>query len=356
MRQWALFRPRGHSEVMSQQPHPLDDSLLPLGVTRHRPHATGIWRSLTIAQVFALWRRSSLDRCLALCPARGLLVNSYDPFNAKLTLRVLAVIVLAVALGLTLLWLGQRRMIYLPFGNVPPVASSNLSRAEDVAFPTDDGVTLHGWFVAAGATPARFTVIVFNGNAGHRGFRAPVAAALARHGVSTLLFDYRGYGDNGGRPSEDGLAHDARAALAYLTTRTDVDTARLVFFGESLGAAVALRPATESRPLALVLRSPFTSLSDIGRHHYPFLPVRLMLRDRYPSLERAKSVSCPTLVIAGDRDSIIPTEQSRSLYNALAVEKRLVIIAGADHNDEALFDGDELIQAVLDFMANLDRG
>jgi fermentation-respiration switch protein FrsA (DUF1100 family) len=126
-----------------------------------------------------------------------------------------------------------------------------------------------------------------------------------------------------------------------------------VFFGESLGAAVALRLATESQPLALVLRSPFTSMSDIGRHHYPFLPVRLLLRDRYPSLERARSVSCPTLVIAGDRDSIIPIEHSRRLYEALNSEKRLVVIAGADHNDEALFDGLELVQAVLDFVAGV---
>ena len=268
---------------------------------------------------------------------------------------ILAAILLGLALGMALLWLGQRRMIYLPYGSVPPVASSNLPRAEDVMFTTGDGVMLHGWFVPAAPTSARFTVIVFNGNAGHRGFRAPLAAALARHGVSTLLFDYRGYGDNAGRPSEDGLAHDARAAMAYLKTRTDIDTARIVFFGESLGAAVALRMAIESRPLALVLRSPFTSLSDIGRHHYPFLPVRLLLRDRYPSLERARSVSCPTLVISGDRDSIIPIEQSRSLYGALNSEKRFVVIAGADHNDQALFDGEELIQAMLSFVAGLEQ-
>jgi hypothetical protein len=268
---------------------------------------------------------------------------------------ILVAILLGVGLGLALLWMGQRRMIYLPFDNVPPAASLGLPRAEDVTFTTDDGLALHGWFVPAASTPARFTVIVFNGNAGHRGFRAPLAAALARHGVSTLLFDYRGYGDNSGRPSEDGLARDARAARAYLMTRADVDTTRVVFFGESLGAAVAIRLATETPPFALVLRSPFTSLTDIGRYHYPFLPVRWLLRDRYPSLERAPSVSCPTLVIAGERDSIIPIEQSRRLYAAITAEKRLVEIAGADHNDEALFDGAQLLQGVLDFLTNVER-
>ena len=268
---------------------------------------------------------------------------------------ILAAIVPGLALGMALLWVGQRRMIYLPYGNVPPAASLGVPSAEAVTFTTEDGVSLHGWFVPAASTPARFTMIVFNGNAGHRGMRAPLAAALARHGVATVLFDYRGYGDNTGSPSEDGLAQDARAARAYVTTRADVDTGRIVFFGESLGAAIALRLATETPPFALVLRSPFTSMTDIGRYHYPFLPVRWLLRDRYSSLERAPSVSCPTLVIAGDRDSIIPIEQSRRLYEAFTGEKRLVVIAGADHNDAALFDGQELMQAVLAFVANLER-
>lgn len=253
-------------------------------------------------------------------------------------------------LGLALLWLGQRRLIYLPYGGVPTPASQGLPQAEAVTFTTDDGMTLHGWFVPAASSPARFTMIMFNGNAGHRGMRAPVAAAFAGHGVATLLFDYRGFGDNAGRPSEDGLARDARAARAYLTSRTDVDTNRIVYFGESLGAAVALRLATETSPppLALVLRSPFTSLTDIGRYHYPYLPVRLLLRERYPSLERAARVTCPTLVIAGDRDSIIPAEHSRRLYAAIPASKRYVEV-NADHNDEAMFIGAEVIQAVLAF-------
>jgi uncharacterized protein len=268
---------------------------------------------------------------------------------------ILVSIILGIVLGLALLWVGQRRLIYLPFGNVPPLASQGLSRAEDVTFATGDGLTLHGWFVPTASLPARFTMIVFNGNAGNRSFRTRLAATLATHNVATMLFDYRGYGENAGSPSEEGLAQDARAARTYLTSRTDVDPSRIVYFGESLGAAVAIRLATETPPFALVLRSPFTSLTEIGRHHYPFLPVRWMLRDRYPSLERMRSVSCPVLVIAGDRDSIIPIEQSRRLYAVIGTEKRLVVIPGADHNDEALFDGPELIQALLDFVANPDR-
>jgi alpha/beta superfamily hydrolase len=164
---------------------------------------------------------------------------------------VLTAILPGVALALALLWLGQRRLIYLPFGHVPPAVSVGLPQAEGVTFTTDDGVKLNGWFVRADSSPARFTMIVFNGNAGNRAMRAPLAAALARHGVATLLFDYRGYGENAGRPSENGLALDARAAHAWVTARADVDTSRVVLFGESLGAAVALRLATETPPFAL---------------------------------------------------------------------------------------------------------
>ena len=257
---------------------------------------------------------------------------------------------LVAAFTLALLWAGQRRMIYFPFGKVPSPAAVGLDRAEEVTFFTDDGLALHGWFVPPDSAPARFTAIIFNGNAGHRGMRAPLAIALARHGVASLLFDYRGYGGNAGAPSEAGLARDARAARAYVVGRPDVDANRLAYFGESLGAAVALRLAADASPQALVLRSPFTSLADVGRHHYPFLPVRWLLRDRYPSLELVPHLSCPILVIAGDRDGIIPIEQSRRLFAAAREPKRMVVIADADHNDDDLLAGPRLIEEVIGFV------
>ena len=177
-----------------------------------------------------------------------------------------------------------------------------------------------GWFLSS-PTPARFTVVVFSGNAGNRAYRAPLARAFDR-GLAVLLFDYRGYGDNDGSPTETGLAVDARAAGAYLAARADVDPTRLVYFGESLGAAVAVTLAVEHPPAALVLRSPFSSLSAVGRVHYPFLPVTWLLRDRFASLDRIAEVKCPVLIIAGERDSIIPPEQSRQLYDAVTRRKR----------------------------------
>jgi hypothetical protein len=198
----------------------------------------------------------------------------------------------------------------------PSLDRAELARAEVVTFTTADGLQLDAWFVAGSGSPPRPTVVVFNANAGHRGYRATLAAALQRHGFNVLLTDYRGYGGNPGSPDEEGLSADARAARAYVLGRRDVDPARLVYFGESLGAAVALRLAVE-HPSALVLRPPFASLASIGQHHYPLLPVRLLLRDRFPSIDRAPPVRGPVLVIAGTSDRIIPIDHTRRLYEAI---------------------------------------
>ena len=261
-----------------------------------------------------------------------------------------------IAAALVLLWSFQRSLIYLPSGGPVPAAAAVIPGAEDVTFEAAAGVRLRGWFVPARESAAA-TVIVLNGNAGHRGFRAPLARALSAAGHSVLLFDYRGYGGNPGEPTEAGLLADARGALAYLEHRPDVDPARIAYYGESLGAAVAVALAVERPPLALILRSPFTSLADIGRHHYPLLPVHeALLRDRFRVAQPIAAVRAPTLVIAGDRDRIVPPAHSRSVYDAAPDPKRYVSVRGADHNDAALLDGDELVRAVTAFISAAARG
>ena len=247
----------------------------------------------------------------------------------------------------------QRSLMYFPTADVPTPEEIGLADVEPVTFSTADGLRLSGWFVASSGPSPRFTVLVFNGNAGNRAYRGPLAAALRRHGLQVLLVDYRGYGGNPGSPTEEGLAADSRAALAYLAGRPDVDASRIVYFGESLGTAVAVDLAVEHPPAALVLRSPFTSMADIGQHHYPFLPVRLLLRDRFASIDRIQRIQVPLLVIAGAHDRIIPIENSRRLYDAAAAPKTLLVIPDADHNDDALLAGDEMIEAVVRFLQPL---
>ena len=257
-------------------------------------------------------------------------------------------IVVLVALGL--IWAMQRRMIYFPMGQVPAPGEGGRANVELVRFATADGIELDGWFLRAPEASAPITIIVFNGNAGNRSHRIELADALGQHGFQVLLMDYRGYGGNAGAPSERGLVEDSRAAFAYIVSRRDVDASRLVYFGESLGAAVAVGLASEHPPAALILRSPFTSLSDVGQHHYPFLPVRLLLRDRYPSLDRIRTINAPLLVIAGDRDGIVPIDQSRRLFDVAQDPKELLVIEGADHNDYALLAGNEMVEAIVRFL------
>jgi fermentation-respiration switch protein FrsA (DUF1100 family) len=261
-----------------------------------------------------------------------------------------ALVVLLSVVGLV--WSQQRRLIYFPFGDVPDPRTLGLEAAEAVSFSTADGLTLSGWFVSRTKTP-EFTVIVFNGNAGNRAFRAPLADALARTDLAVLLFDYRGFGGNPGSPTEGGLENDARAARDYVVSRSDVDRRKLVYYGESLGTAVAAHLAVDSPPAALILRSPFTSMTDIGRHHYPFLPVRWLLRDRYATIERIARVSSPLMVIAGDNDRIVPIANSRRLYEAAGDPKSLLVIGGADHNDDSLLAGREMITEMLRFLRTL---
>ena len=271
------------------------------------------------------------------------------PMGALTTGVVLAILLIAA------IWVFQRRLIYFPFGHVPAPSLVGLTAAEPVVFPTTDGLRLHGWLAPPREPRAGATVLVFNGNAGHRGFRATLAAALSERGYGVLLFDYRGYGGNPGTPTEEGLATDARAARAFLLARPESAATRLVYFGESLGSGVAARLAAEHRPAALVLRSPFTSMADVGAWHYPLLPVRWLLSDRFDTASRIAGLGCPLLVVAGDQDTIIPIAQSRRVFDAAAEPKRFVTIAGADHNDPSLADGPELIEAIDRFLKTLPR-
>jgi uncharacterized protein len=265
-------------------------------------------------------------------------------------LAALVTVGLLAAVLLGLIWSQQRRLIYFPWPDRLPAASSVLTGSQEVVLPTEDGIHLGGWFLPAqGGRPAP-AVLVCNGNGGNRALRAPLATALSRAGLSVLLFDYRGYGGNPGRPSEDGLAADARAAQAWLAARPEVDPDRIAYFGESLGAAVALRLAVERPPAALILRSPFTSLTDVGRLHYPWLPVKWLLSDRYGSAARVAQLSVPLLVIAGERDQIVPSALSRRLYDAASAPKRFVLVPGADHNDAALLDGPQTVGETLRFL------
>ena len=250
---------------------------------------------------------------------------------------VVVLLICGVVVGM-LYWL-QRQMIYFPdASNVPP-AGDVIEGARDVTLRTDDGLELGAWFVPAApgsGADRRMAVLVAPGNGGNRLGRADLAEELRRRGLAVLLLDYRGYGGNPGSPSEDGLARDAVAAAEALED-LGYPPERTIYFGESLGTGVVAALQARRPPAGVVLRSPFTEFADVGSEHYPWLPVRRLLRDRFPVTDHLADSEVPVTVIYGDRDTIVPTEISKRVADEAPSLAERVVITGAGHNDAVMF-------------------
>jgi len=244
------------------------------------------------------------------------------------------------------LWMLQDRLIYFPGPDPGPAPAP----WEELNVESDEGLALTAWLrVDPGATD-RPLVIVFPGNAGNRAGRVLLGDRLAEAGYGVILGEYRGYGGNAGSPSEEGLIADA---LATVRAARDLglDDWGVIYFGESLGAAVAIAASSVEPPDALVLGSPFTSLVDVGRHHYPWLPVGALVHDRYPSLERIERGEIdgvPTLVIGGTEDGTVPIGQTRAIAEALGAGTYEV--PGADHNDPSIRSARSMVDVVAQFV------
>ena len=261
-------------------------------------------------------------------------------------LRGLVVMVVGGGVVMGLLWAFQRQLIYFPDSAAVPPAGEVIDGARDVTLRTEDGLELTAWFVPAAGpvTGEPMAVLVAPGNGGNRAGRAAFAEELSARGFAVLLMDYRGYGGNPGEPSEDGLALDALAATDALQ-ELGFPPARTIYFGESLGTGVVSALQVRRPPAGIVLRSPFTSLADVGAHHYPFLPVRLLLRDTFPVVDHLASSDVPVTVVYGDRDSVVPTSLSARVADEAGNLVERVVLEGADHNDAVMF-GPEVADAV----------
>lgn len=224
----------------------------------------------------------------------------------------------------------DRRLLYFPDTSRPVLAATGLRDAQQVQLVTEDGLALLAWWMPP--RPSQPVIAYFHGNGGHIGYRAERFRKLALLGFGVLLVEYRGYGGNPGSPSEEGLYRHARAALAFLEQQ-NVPPERLVLYGESLGTAVAVRMASEHRVAALVLESPFTSIEALGRYHYPFLPVALVLRDRFDAASAIAEVRAPILVLHGEQDEIVPAKFARALFEAAPEPKEAWFAPEGGHVD-----------------------
>jgi hypothetical protein len=202
---------------------------------------------------------------------------------------------------------------------------------EDAWFEASDGTKLHGWYVPQ-ASP-RAVMLIAHGNGGNLSHRWELLQTLHELGVSALIFDYRGYGRSSGSPTEAGILADARAARRWLAERAGVAQSDVVLFGESLGGGVMVDLAAVDGARALVLENTFTSLPDVAAYHYPWLPVRMLMRTQLNSAAKIADYHGPLLQFHGDADTIIPLAIGERLFDAAGEPKEFVLIRGGNHND-----------------------
>lgn len=287
---------------------------------------------------------------------------------------------LVVYVGVTIVFSQfQRSLVYLPTRDSsiePADAGLPVGRVHTITLATDDSLQVRGWHILAEGQTAqtreecdqqlvgRWLVLFFSGNAANRRYRVDEFGLLTELGANVFLFDYRGYGDNPGSPSEEQLAADAQAIWSYATHQRHVPPEQILLYGESLGGGVAVRLAAElcerqTAPAGLIVRSTFSSLVDVGCYHYPWLPVRMVLTERYPSNDVAPSVTCPVLQMHGAEDTIVPMQLGKKLFDALpptsatGIAKRFVTLMDADHNDVLWVAEDEMRAALAQFLADL---
>jgi fermentation-respiration switch protein FrsA (DUF1100 family) len=228
---------------------------------------------------------------------------------------------------------------------------------DDVTFRTEDGLNLHGWFIPGKkSSPDEdlHTLLWFHGNAGNINHRLGNLKMLhERVPVNVFIIDYRQYGRSEGKISEKGTYIDARAALAYLHSRKEINREKIIFFGRSLGSAVAVELALNEKCRALILETPFTSILEMGKKLYPFLPVSLLLKTKYDSLAKIKNIKVPILVMHGDKDDLVPFEHGKRLYDMANEPKEFYTIPGAGHNDTHIVGGDEYFDVIRNFVNKL---
>ena len=234
------------------------------------------------------------------------------------------------------LYFNQAKMIHLPDFPSRQVSATPQHiglEYERVELTTDDGVQLEGWFLPA--QQPRATLLFFHGNAGNISHRLDSLQLFHELGLAIFIFDYRGYGNSEGKPTEAGIYRDAETAWRYLIETRGIPSHEILLFGRSFGGAVAAYLAERYEALGLVLESTFTSIPDLAAELYPWLPSRALARFHYDTRSRLSKIEMPVLVIHSPDDDIIPFSQGRELYEQAREPKSLLQINGS-HNTGVL--------------------
>ena len=249
-----------------------------------------------------------------------------------------------------LMYFAQRRLTYFPDTNRVAPADMGLGSVGEITFATPGGEKILAWY--AKAKPGQPTLLYFHGNGGSLASRAERIRKYAALGRGVFMMTYRGYGGSTGEPSE--AANIADAKLAYDTlVKAGVAGTDIILYGESLGSGVAVQVAAEKQAAGLVLDAPYTRLVDVAAGRYPWVPVRLLMRDRYDSARYLPDLKLPLLIVHGDQDQTVPVEMGRRVFELAGGPKEIAILKGAGHNDHFKFGS---FEAVNDWIDRLRAG
>ncbi len=242
----------------------------------------------------------------------------------------------------------ERLLIFQPGRNVDRTPADVGLRYEDARIQTEDGVRIHGFFVPK--ENARALLLFFHGNAGTISDRLESIRLLHRHlEHHILIIDYRGYGRSEGRPSEEGLYADARAARQWLKARAR-EPLPFHYYGRSLGCAVALQLALEAPPERLVLEAPFLSIEAMARRMFPFMRIGPLLRIRFDNGGKIPKLQAPLLIIHGTDDEVVPYDMGKTLFERAPEPRQMLSVPGAHHSDLWLVGGRRWLDTVKSFL------
>jgi len=268
-----------------------------------------------------------------------------------LLVRALLILFLATLFVTGWMLIFEQQYIYYPSKELVHTPATVGLKYEGIILTTEDGVTLHGWFMPHPA--ARFTLIHFHGNAGNISHRLHLYEHWHKMGLSVFAIDYRGYGKSSGIPSEAGLYSDARAVWNTVRQRHRVPASNIIIAGRSLGCAVAAKLATEQNPAALVLENPFTNIPDMATALYPWIfPIRFLARSRFDTIDLIGRVSAPVMIISAENDMLVPATMSKRIHAAANGPKTFISLPG-NHNDFDLSSSSIYSKAWQQWLAGL---
>lgn len=235
----------------------------------------------------------------------------------------------AVAVGIVLL---QRRLMYHPNKHISAPEQYGLLGVQDIMIKSKDGTPIQIW--QREARDGYPTILYFHGNAGNLADRAAKFSAMIDYGYGLLALSYRGFGKSGGEPEERGIYRDARAVVDYALTQLHIPPKKLIYFGESLGSGVAVQMASENAPGLLMLEAAYTSVETRSAELFPYvLFARTLVRDKYNSMAKIRSVRAPLVMIHGARDDTIPLRHGRELFAAAHEPKSMIVYPDVNHTD-----------------------